>query len=223
MNRCIINVAFGPRCVGAQRRLVQRLNDVGDATSRVFWTESLPPDSPGHKDVPFAFKPFAFEAARKMGYDEVLWLDSTMVALKPLDRIWELLARDDVFLWDSGWWTSQWTSDACLKEMGVTREAASKWPMIQASVIGLRLSSARGDAFQRSWMAHAQNGTAFRGPARNFACEASQDSACMGHRWDQSVGSVIAAQQGLPMHPYPLCCYSEPTAESVLQNLGFVP
>lgn len=42
-------------------------------------------------DVPFAFKPFLFEEARDLGYENILWLDACCVPVKSLDTIFEFI------------------------------------------------------------------------------------------------------------------------------------
>jgi SAM-dependent methyltransferase len=42
-------------------------------------------------DVPFSFKPFLFEEARDLGYENILWIDACCVPVKSLDPIFEFI------------------------------------------------------------------------------------------------------------------------------------
>ncbi len=107
MSRIVVNVATG-HYVKGQRRLLDSLGGTG----AIRWTDELPEGSPTHKDVPYAFKAYALEWARKNGYTQILWTDASIVALKSLDTIWDYSAEHGVWFANNGWNNAQWTCDA---------------------------------------------------------------------------------------------------------------
>src|ERR1044071_7552817 len=46
--------------------------------------------APKHLDNPYAFKVYAFDRARELGYENVLWVDSSVYAVKDIKPVmWE--------------------------------------------------------------------------------------------------------------------------------------
>ncbi len=215
MRKVVLNVAVGHgHFQRSQQRMQAGLDAVGETADRIIRTD-YPPGSPTHQEQPFAFKPWIFHEARELGYTHALWLDSTCIALKPLECVWEAIDADGAFFWDSGWTCGQWCSDACLAGMECTRELAWQMPMIQASAIGLRFDRDRG--FLDAWLAHCD---LFAGSWTNKRGEVSQDPGVSGHRHDQSVASILVNRMGFPMVKPPVCVYDNPTEATVIQNKG---
>lgn len=46
-----------------------------------------------YADVPYSFKPFLFEEARQLGYENVLWLDACTVPIRSLEPIFQFIAK----------------------------------------------------------------------------------------------------------------------------------
>src|SRR6185295_8669569 len=87
--RCVISLATDEkRFPEALVRLESSVRRSGFAGEFLSWSPGkLPAGSPAHDEVPFAFKPYAFYEARARGMEQVLWLDSTCVVIRKLDRL----------------------------------------------------------------------------------------------------------------------------------------
>ncbi len=53
----------------------------------------LPPGSPEHLHVPYAFKAYAIQAMLGLGFSSILWADAAVVAIRSLVPIWERTER----------------------------------------------------------------------------------------------------------------------------------
>lgn len=147
------------------------------------WTDESELGSPNHSQNPYAFKPYAMRTAFLRGYEKVLWLDTSVWAVKPLTPVFDKIAADGVFFENSGFPVSMWSNDACLKWFGITRKDAESIRMISSGFVGIDIENPIGyELFQR-WFKAMEAGT-FKG---------SWDD----HRHDQTALSIIIAQMGL--------------------------
>jgi hypothetical protein len=178
-------------------------------------TETLPGGCPDHLTVPFAFKPLAIDAVRRGGGRFVLWMDAACVVVQPLDGLFEEIATCGCVLFQNGMnRVGEWISDPALARVGVSRDAAMRMPEVNAAVMGFDLAHPVATAFLDRWLAEARDGLAFRGVAApyptmaayrevkwNHRGLASADARVRGHRHDQSVAGVIAAELGIVVRP----------------------
>lgn len=143
----------------------------------------------------------------------MLWLDSSIVVVRPLDPLYEEIERRGYLLFrNGGARVGEWSSDAFLEWYGIDRGEAMAIPEVVGTAIGLDLRSEVGRSFLDAWMAGALAGTPFRGRPEPFAEReayedsrwnrsnaVSADSRVLGHRHDQSVASVLAFRAGMTL------------------------
>jgi hypothetical protein len=192
MKRVVLNVSTGRYVIG-QARLRSQIADA----DFLAWTEEMPPASPSHQDTPFAFKTFALAEARRRGYHLALWADSSILPTGPLPELWAHIEREGYWFPNNGWNTGQWCAEAALAPLGIGREESFGIPHLAATAMGFNLHNTRTLQFVYLWLDHARDGRAFRGPVRNDGGEASPDARVLGHRWDQTVASVLAWRLGM--------------------------
>jgi hypothetical protein len=162
-------------------------------------------------DVPFAFKPYCLAEAREHGGKLLLWLDSSCVAVRSLEPIFEQIERDGYILFRNGSHrVGEWASDEALGALGLSRDQAMEMPEVNAAVIGLNTSSPVSNSFLERWHRAAREGLAFRGVSDqlhdrkdyqnvkwNRGARVSPDPRVRGHRHDQTVAGVLATQLGM--------------------------
>lgn len=158
--------------------------------------------SPPHKgpgSVPYAFKAYAIKKAIEEGGDGLyLWCDSPIYATKSISPVFEHIKRHGYLFFDNiGYSISDYTSDACLKNWHMTRYAASNKKMIMACVYGVDTKNEQADKFLQLYISAASDGISYQGDWFNNQLQISSDAACKGHRHDQSVASLIIANEGL--------------------------
>jgi hypothetical protein len=216
VSRCIINVATGPY-VPRQQKLRQSIERVGFRGDLLFWADELPAECPPHSESPYAFKPHAFYAALRQGYDQVLWLDAACRVVRDMAPLWARMERDRVWFVGDGWNVGQWSTDLCLRYFLLSRDDAAELRMIYACAMGLDFRP-RGD--ERDWDTltehlltswfYTANAGLFIGPWV-FSADAPEygpANALMpehlkgraGHRHDQTCMSILLDHFGLPMN-----------------------
>ena len=77
-HRCIVGVATGPFAVG-QDRFRHNKFVVDDDSDFIAWNGCVPPGSPSHFDMPYAFKAWAIKFAVEAGYTSILWADAPIL------------------------------------------------------------------------------------------------------------------------------------------------
>jgi hypothetical protein len=194
---CIINFARGAWYPRGQTRLIQSLRDTQFDGDLYCWNNEQQIAMPPHEMMPYAFKIGAFNHVADLGYRKILWCDAAVFAIKPVTPIFDHIEKHGHLFFQSGFNCAQWTSDTCLKACGVTRDEAEKMPMYMACCMGLDLDNPRSAEFLRRLTLRALDGVSLPGAWRNENHEVSQDPRCQGHRHDQSIGSLIAAQLGM--------------------------
>ena len=94
--------------------------------------------SPLHSDNPYAFKIYSFKKAIELGYTKILYVDSSVVAVKELDSLWQILDEDGYFIQEAGHFVGRWCNDRTLEYFSLTREEAMSMSMYgNAGVLAL--------------------------------------------------------------------------------------
>jgi|SRR5580693_2651545 hypothetical protein len=215
-HRTVVNVATGPHYIKGQERLTEALAALGEDYH--VWRDVLPPDSPAHEKIPYAFKAYALEAARRCGQTLLLWADASIVPIAKLDPIFEYAEAHGVWLADNGWKNSQWTCDAAYGDLFDVdrenfRELNRKIKHVVATAFALDLSHPKGAQFFMEYLRLAKT-NAFKGPwwnsngerpdyAKHAGAEPCGPPECLGHRHDQTAASVIAWRFGIPLTTCP--------------------
>lgn len=216
MRKMVVNVATGSYVAG-QWRLLNALKQFSPDAEAMVWADAMPPGSPSHQNIPYAFKAWALMAADAAGADLVLWADACILPISSLSPLWKLIEGQGVWLAENVWSNGQWCSDAALPLLGIDREESFAQKHVVAGVLGLNLRSEIGRMFLAEYCGFAQNGS-FQGPWTNEGREASTDPRVLGHRHDQTAASVIAHRLGIPLtQPPAIIAYKGgETAETIL-------
>jgi len=200
MKLCIINFADGVFIKG-QKRLRESLEQIKFSGDLLFF-EKLPPNCPEHNILPWGFKVYAFLEAKNRGYEEVLWIDSAGIVIRPLDKINKIIKEKGVFIfsrYNSS--VGQWSSDYFLRQNKIKREESFNIPEISAFCIGINFKHSNGIAFFNEWKKMAEDGISFMGLPKPFNLKdsltnineiVSKDKRVFGHRQDQTAASVVA-------------------------------
>lgn len=163
--------------------------------------------SPLHIYNPYSFKVYAVEAVRNMGYEVVMWCDSILGLVRPLETIIPEIEKVGVYLAEDIWKTGMFANDKCLEYFGVTRDQAMEISAVWACFMGFDFKNPVTHEFMRRWKKASQDG-AFAGSPFNHEGSESADPRCKGHRHDQSCAELISHQMGIPrslpvLHPEP--------------------
>jgi hypothetical protein len=205
-DQVVISVATDDEYRHRLRRLEESLHRQGYAGATIFWTGGdLPPGCPQHQDIPYAFKPFGFAEARRLGFRSALWMDASCVAIRPLAEHFGSIRRQGYLVFRNGGNVGQWSSDLALARYAMSRDRAMAIPEVNSAALGLDFEDESAVAFLEWWLAAAREGSAFRGLTRpvtspedaedvkwNRSQTVSRDPRVLGHRHDQTVAGLLA-------------------------------
>lgn len=145
-------------------------------------------EAPLHQDNPYAFKVYAFRAALKQGFRKILYVDSSVFAVAPVQPIFDLIDRDGYIMQEAGHYVRHWCNDEALVGMGLSRADLGDWLMYgNAGMLGLDFENPLAQEFFFRWSLAMERGL-FKGSWSN-------------HRHDMTLGSIIANQLGVKYQP----------------------
>lgn len=180
--RCVVNLSTGQFRQG-QKRLHSYMLFHNQWVPLLLWGSEAELFAPLHTDCPYCFKIYAIEAARNMGYEQVLWFDSSVYPVKDITPVFEWLTDKGIFLEEAGHYAGQWANQNALDYFGLTKEQAMQMPMFSAGYCGFDFRNPISQEFFAEWKESMLNGI-FKGRW--------EDS-----RHDMTAGSIIANKQGL--------------------------
>jgi len=215
-SRCVISLGVGKKSfINSIKRLEESLHRVGFDGDFIFWDEKVPDGCPAHFEAPFAFKTYCFYIAKNLGYKEILWMDSTCIALRSLSPIFNDIKNHGFIFFNNNYdqKLGQWISDEALEQNGLSREEAMIVPELPCSVMGLDMSSKLATSFLDQWhliMADRITAKGTKDVIRdwddyqeifwNKNRRISNDPRVKGHRCDQPAAGIVAHRLG--MLPY---------------------
>jgi hypothetical protein len=229
VSRAVVNVATGHFLKG-QARLETALRAFGE-TWFVPWGRQgdkawpVPSEWPTHQDKPFAFKAYALQGiAGAYDADEVpstvLYVDASILPIRPLAPLWEKIERDGYLLMNNGYSNYTWTADSAYPDLfgqdhqhmydshclASDRALNKKIPHLVGGVIGLDLRHEVARQFLSEYYRLASATRAFCGPLVNDLSGLSEccgPADVRGHRHDQTAASVIAWRLGCKLSNCP--------------------
>ncbi len=177
-------------------RLAQSLKKTG-WTGDTIIRKVVPKGCPSPAAVRCAFKYYLMAEMAQKGYTQILWMDSSMWAVRSIEPIFERIATDGYYVIVQGWNTGQWCADSALAPLGITREESFKIPQLVGGIIGVNLEHETGKRFYEEMWRLAREQKAFRGPRFKKDGFCSKDPRVLGHRSDQTCASVVAHKLGM--------------------------
>lgn len=178
-------------------------------------------DCPSHQYAPYAFKSYIMQEARDMGYEKVMWADSSTVFLKNPEKYWELAEEIGVVLLDNpGCPEATWTSDDCLEHMGCDKEFAKTFFEIDAFMMIFDFSVPVTDPLLWERFGYSKNSKPVANMLFDNYFEHSRDGICLlgqsgstrenfqAHRHDQSIASYFAKLYNILPINYGAWCYA---------------
>lgn len=153
--------------------------------------------SPIQSVNPYAFKVYAIENVRQLGYDVILWSDSINILSKSIQPVFDRLKTVGVYLPADGWKVGEWANDKSLSYFGVSRDEAMTIESCYACVLGFDFRNPITNEFFTRWKRACQDGV-FCGMWSNTNNTESEDPRCRGHRHDQTCADLIAYILNIP-------------------------
>lgn len=97
---CFLSVAFGPRYIEQQYRLLGSITNIYPDAAITFWYDGYPHGSRLHSQSLYGFKVHAVKTALAQGFKKIIWLDTACILQHPVDYWFSLnlpvlAAKDD--------------------------------------------------------------------------------------------------------------------------------
>lgn len=166
----------------------------------VFINSGLPQNCPTHQEVPYAFKPYLFKEAFDKGYEQVIWIDSTIVINRDLEPIFKAAKNRGVVAFHNlGHNLEAWISDKAIKNTGI--DIKEDPYQIMACVVAFDISNPIGKKIFNEWFKLAQDNESFQnnpGSSPKFKA----------HRHDQACLSALLWKEQIKLLPYGPLCYT---------------
>lgn len=137
--RCVINAAWGQGYSRGQKRLIESLRSNG-YQGDILTFDNVRINE--HHDVrhPYTMKAAAFVEAINKGYTTILWLDCSVLITQNIAPFFDLIERESVYFWQSGWRLSDSATDTDLEFAGWTRDQAEGMIECASGIVGLDLT-----------------------------------------------------------------------------------
>ncbi len=192
---CIINAAIGSWYPQGQKRLVKSLIYHGFNWEILTWDHW--PNNSFDTSCNYNVKAAAFQEAINHGYTHILWLDSSVWAIKDPNPIFDIINKQGYYFWANGYNCAQECSDICLHYFEISRDEAEQMPAVSTSMFGVNITNPIGKEFIDRWLQSAKD-RVFHGS--RFHDNQSTDYRFLHHRQDQSAASIIANQLDCKIH-----------------------
>jgi hypothetical protein len=196
MKHCIVNFS-DYKFERGQKRLKDSLIQQGYQGDVHFFSEYGQVGSKAHIEVPYQFKVYAIEKARKMGYDVVLYCDASIYAIKNVMPVINHIIEKGYLMEYCGFSVGEFSTDWCLNALGINRDEAMNIPLHSAGFTGLNFKNELAKSFFEKWYECAKEEITFCGDWNNDNNQCSLDKRCLGHRHDQTTASIIAHKLGI--------------------------
>jgi hypothetical protein len=208
MKKCIVSFADE---AGAYQKRMQRLKESLDGNydgDFLGITSYQDINCEHHRVIPYKFKPYAIQKAIDLGYELILWCDSPVYAVKPLNDLFDHIEKNGYVFFDNiGYSLGDYTNDSTLNHFNITRQESWNIKMIMACVMGFNFSKTYPCADgQNRCLSNIDlvfnqykevSDLLYKGQWNNDHQTESKDMRVKGHRHDQSVMSAIIHSNNL--------------------------
>jgi hypothetical protein len=200
MKIAFVNVATSPYYIDAAEPLVKSIHQHCPDAAVFSFNRVEDFGSPTHKDNPYAFKLYAIQHVRKLGYDVIVWCDSPVRVIRPLDEWFAEVEKVGVYLQQDMWKIGEWANDAALDWFKVSRDEVVDTTNCSAGLQGLDFRHPTAIAYFDLWWKAMEAGL-FKGEWKNDRGTESADPRCRGHRHDQTCAELTCYTLGIPFQP----------------------
>lgn len=111
--------------------------------------------------VPFAFKVCSFKEAQRLGYERVLWLDSSIVPLVDLDTVFTTIGKKGYFSVENTVSVGPWCNEKAASYFGYSLKETYNIKCCQAGVLGVDFKTEIGQKIIDRWHKAAEDENAF--------------------------------------------------------------
>lgn len=184
-NCIIIYSSFNERYPLGVKRLIEALRNSDYQGHVIFRIGGWPNVKNGDlklAHVPFAFKPCFFKEVQQLGYQRVLWLDSSVLPAPGISLNWvfDAISALGVFIQANDHTIVKYMNEDSAQAFGITLADTQTILSCSAAIIGLDMTNSRSRRLLDAWYAAAHHPFAF-----------------FSDRSDQNALSILIHQMGL--------------------------
>jgi len=195
---CIIScgVGHGHYHVGIDR-LAKSLNFVGWAGDTIL-RKDYPPNSPEHAgDQQYNFKVWAFEEAFNLGFEVVVWCDSSLYAVENPMPLFDYVNDKGLYFFKSGYLLAETATDRLCEYAEVPRETLIEQQVSEfaTGLIGVNIKNPLGKEWFENWKQYMTDG--MFGGNRVHDENDSKHPFFKFSRQDQAANSMILYKMGI--------------------------
>lgn len=188
------------RYIGLEKKLQKSIETHCPEANVFVFHEFSEIGSPTHSQNPYAFKVYAIQHVRSLGYDVIFWCDSVIRMVRPITSLISKVREQGVYLQADGHKVGTWANDRALEYFGVSRDDAMNLSAIYACILAFDFAHPKTQEFFAKWKRACDDGI-FRGSWKNTNHSESTDDRCEGHRHDQTCAELIAHTTGIRLNP----------------------
>jgi hypothetical protein len=129
------------------RGLIRQLSEIkkSDFKGHILYRIGGWPDAEGGSlvlaHVPYAFKTSFFNEAKRLGYKRFLWIDSSVVPLVSLNKIFKIIEEKGFFVMGNSHMVGPYMNEKTAKSFGLTLEDTFKIPSCSGAIFGFDFSN----------------------------------------------------------------------------------
>jgi len=150
-----------------------------------------------HVNVPYQFKPYIIQEVKEMGYDVVVWCDSTIFFEKNITQLLKIANKQGVLAFDNlGFPLNGWLSDYQQDRLRFTdKELLDGIPQCMGCFLIFDFTNRVCRKIFKQWIEASRDGVSFQ----NYG---SKRRGFVQNRNDQSYLSGLMYKEGIKMLPY---------------------
>lgn len=154
--------------------------------------------SPSHAENPYAFKVYCMEYAYSLGYDTVLYLDSSLYPVKNCDAAFDYIEQNGHLMQHAGHMWRTWCNNKAMDYFKPTDDEIQNQTLYSAGFTGLDFTNDRSVRFFNAWKQSMLDGV-FKGvwAKKHRASDFTSCPHSEGHRHDMTAASIIATRLGM--------------------------
>lgn len=158
------------------------------------------PNCKTHQEIPYQFKPALFLEARRKGYEQVIWMDSTVKLLRHPQKALDYAGTNGITAYDNVGHPLRWyITKKAVENLGIHPQTLETLPQIMACVIVMDLTHTHVNEILDEWARQAEIGSFNDGQGYHHEFKS--------HRHDQAVLSYLIFKYGQKFVPYGQLCY----------------
>lgn len=106
----------------------------------------------------YNIKASCMHQAREMGFDVLLWLDSSVWAIREIEPLFDYIISHGWYFHSNGFNLGRTMDNKALEYFGLTRDKAYQMPDLTSSMFGLHLGNPKAEWAFNDWLQSAKDG-----------------------------------------------------------------